>query len=77
MMESPQYKHDCSRCIFLGHATASNGDAYDLYFCDQLIGGATVISRWGNEGHEYRSGLNSSNAMLIEAEVRYLSLIAA
>jgi len=47
--DTPQYKHDCDRCIFLGR----EGE-YDLYFCKDE---PTIICRYGNDGPEYGSGI--------------------
>ncbi len=56
---TPRYTHDCDHCVFLG----TFGEA-DLYFADH--GGvapgyepavATVISRTGDDGPEYTSGV--------------------
>ncbi len=46
-----RYKHDCDKCKPLGEF-----GTYDLYFCEQ-DGDPTVIARYGNDGHEYDSGL--------------------
>jgi hypothetical protein len=46
----PRYQHDCDCCEYLGQSFN-----YDLYFCG---GEPTVILRYGDEGHEYCSGLN-------------------
>lgn len=55
-METPQHKHDCDNCTFLGRFT--NNDIcpnYDLYYCPQ--GNIpTLIARWG-EGPCYFSGM--------------------
>jgi len=50
--DTPQHKHDCDTCVFLGRFLQ-----YDLYYADH--GGApdTVVARYGSEGHEYISGL--------------------
>jgi hypothetical protein len=50
----PNYQHDCDTCIFLG--TYNN---HDLYFCNPCgtYVSCTVIARYGNEPHEYKSGL--------------------
>lgn len=47
---NPKYLHDCSQCTFLG-----THNEFDLYVCEE--GHPTVIARYGNEGHEYKSGL--------------------
>ena len=61
---STRFEHDCKRCAFLGQY-----EEYDLYFCPQN-GIPTVIARYGDEGSEYTSGLNSSTIALVEAQVR-------
>ena len=48
-----QWKHDCDNCKFLGMFKD-----YDLYFCNQGGNIPTVIARYGNEGHEYLSGIS-------------------
>lgn len=40
------FTHDCSTCEFLG-----TFNSHDLYVCS----GETVIARYGNKGHEYKS----------------------
>lgn len=47
-----RFDHDCSACHFLGQE-----GRYDLYFCDAFSDMPTVIARWGNEPHEYGSGM--------------------
>jgi hypothetical protein len=51
----PRYQHDCDKCQFLGQDAK-----HDLYFCPQG-GRPTVIARYGDEGHEYMSGLFSAH----------------
>lgn len=51
---TPQFEHDCTRCIFLGR-----WETYDLYFCPQGPF-PTVIARFGNDGPQYASGLASA-----------------
>lgn len=48
----PRYKHDCSKCYFLGHH-----NEYDLYFCPEQVTGPTVIARYGIDG-DYCSGMS-------------------
>jgi hypothetical protein len=55
--ETPQFRHDCKGCVFLGRFRAPPAHAVDLYFCQQCDRMATVIARYGNEGLEYQSGL--------------------
>jgi hypothetical protein len=45
-MEKPKFKHDCDKCIFLGHY-----DGADLYQCNDTSG----IARYGNKGPQYIS----------------------
>lgn len=48
----PLFTHDSPCCTFLGVH-----DGYDLYWCDQGHSLPTVLARYGNEGHEYKSGM--------------------
>lgn len=57
------YKHDCSRCIFLG--SWINNNKFDLYFCSQN-GLPTVIARYGNKPQDYHSGLNMTGIKPLE-----------
>lgn len=54
--ETPQYRHDCERCKFLGRYGQS-----DLYYCDSATG-PTVMDRFGNKGPECYSGLYVAGA---------------
>jgi hypothetical protein len=54
-MNGPKYKHDCDKCIFLGSYSSNDMD-HDLYYCSQK-GFPTVISRHGDEGEKYTSGI--------------------
>lgn len=45
MSTGKAYNHDCERCYYLG-----NFKNHDLYFCDE-----SVIARYGNLDHEYKS----------------------
>lgn len=58
-----KYKHDCDCCNFLGHY-----EEHDLYYCSQDGGIPTVIARWGNDGHDYSSGLSFVNHIPVIAE---------
>ena len=67
----PFFKHDCSKCIFLGNFIIPENNEYperkyDLYFCGEggdsskdpsFIVKNTVIARYGSDGPEYCSGL--------------------
>jgi hypothetical protein len=48
----PKYTHDCEACKFLGHY-----DAHDMYYCEQAGLIPTVVCRYGDDGHDYTSGL--------------------
>ena len=48
-----KYTHDCEHCIPLGEY-----ENHDLYYCDQGLR-PTVIARYGNEGWDYRSGMEA------------------
>lgn len=53
-LDDPQFTHDCSRCIFLGHR-----EGYDVYYCVQDLPGdawPTLIARYGNEPQHNHSG---------------------
>ena len=52
---TPQFTHDCDRCVFVGHFVA-DGQHYDLYHCGQH-GNATVIGRFSDAGPDYTSGM--------------------
>lgn len=45
---------------------------YDLWACEQGVGGLTVIARYGNEGPEYTSGLATAWQVLLGGKPRYL-----
>lgn len=78
MNETPQFEHDCYKCVFLGRYTAKGDDGfdraskeYDLYVCDTSTL-PTVIARYGNDGPEYLSGIPGvpSSPPLMEAARR-------
>jgi hypothetical protein len=53
---TPKWKHDCDKCILLGHTTHNKGTV-DLY-ChpySPIQDGITLVARYGNEGNEYIS----------------------
>ena len=54
MRQGAKFVHDCDRCGLSGHY-----EGHDLYRCEQ--GGVdanlpTIIARFGDRPHEYRSG---------------------
>ncbi len=74
--ETPLFKHDCDRCIFLGcfesvfkrtEVEIYPNLLYDLYYCSN---GDTVIARYGNDGPEYMSGLSSINTVPVLKEAK-------
>ena len=66
----PLFTHDCHHCIFLGSIELEDGP-HDLYYCGPgKLQHATVVARFGNEGSEYQSGMNSNLPELIEAQRR-------
>jgi hypothetical protein len=77
----PQFKHDCSSCKYLGRYQhtdfAGRTWNYDLYYCGDNPSHnkvrATVIARFGNEGSQYQSGLNSGLPELEEAKKRAIN----
>ena len=65
--DTPRFRHDCSRCSFLG-----GFDAADLYLCKGSVE-TTVIARYSDEGSNYASGMSfsfGSNVHLTEARRR-------
>jgi hypothetical protein len=51
----------------------------DLYFCQQMLGGPTVIARYSSEGPDYSSGLEFAklglNSSLVVAYERAKGLV--
>lgn len=47
---TPRYKHDCNRCVYLGHL-----QEFDLYACPQG-GNPTIVARFSSKGGDYFSG---------------------
>jgi hypothetical protein len=73
-MDNPAYKHDCTKCIFLGKHRYTDGRIVDLYYCEKCDGG-TGIARFGNNGSDYASAprcvvdqLNENNLVRIAIE---------
>lgn len=56
-MDSPQFHHDCDKCVFLGRFTCEMYGECDLYYADHGGMPDTVIARYGNDGPEYTSGM--------------------
>lgn len=64
----PRFTHDCKRCTFLGRHLED-----DLYFCEQDVGGPTVIARHGNAPRDYTSGLGLAGLDLVLAVAREMA----
>jgi hypothetical protein len=56
MLDSnPWFRHDCNQCTYLGKSTF-DGEIRDMYACKREGPlGASLISRYGHDGHEYES----------------------
>jgi hypothetical protein len=67
----PLFKHYCNECVFLGNLNSSE-QLYDLYFCRDGGSNPTVIARYGNEDHEFLSGIYGNQLELVEAKKRAL-----
>jgi hypothetical protein len=52
----PKYKHDCKECVFLGTVPDPQANFCDLY-AHWIEKQRTVIARYGNEPHQYLSGI--------------------
>lgn len=57
MIETPKFKHDCKICSFLGSYQGT-----DLYEHKGIYN--TVVSRYGDSGEEYESGLDSARNLV-------------
>jgi hypothetical protein len=59
----PEFLHDCDTCVYLGKYV-TEGEHFDLYYHPERRGSnmATIIARFGNEGAEYLSGLESGRS---------------
>lgn len=71
---SPKWKHDCPYCKYLGAAPDIDGSQMDLYVCERQVT-KTVLARYGNQGHQYLSGLTAaaSDPHLAEAKRRAIA----
>jgi hypothetical protein len=76
--ETPQYKHDCETCVFLGRFTDNStytggvDREYDLYYHQGTIE-TTVVARFSDEGSDYSSGLFGFNPARVEAARRAIA----
>lgn len=57
-----RYQHDCSCCKPIGQFKE-----FDIYFCASLD--ITVVARYGNNGHEYNSGIHLTGMPQIKVAV--------
>ena len=71
----PFWKHDCDQCVFLGGYMFGT-ERNDLYFCDQSIGGPTLICRFYDEGSAYRSGLCFAKVYRDRGEIDHPYVVA-
>lgn len=66
--------HDCDECIYLGSSRSNSiyndgrpSVKVDYYYHKQQAGGFTIITRYGDEGPDYQSGIqptvDSMNAL--------------
>jgi len=63
------FKHDCDKCIFLYRTEKEDYDElYDIYFCNQNSSIDTIIARYGNEGADYISGIESRMSVIIQGK---------
>lgn len=65
-----RHKHDCERCVYLGQH-----DEYDLYYCEQNAGSATLVARWSDDGPDYVSGLEQLNHPAIARAHEYATAL--
>ena len=50
------YKHDCPNCKWVGWFTPQHSNVhYNMYYCEYEKYTASIVLRYGNEGHEYES----------------------
>lgn len=63
-MEQPRYDHDCDQCLYLGRQ-----GGYDLYVDSEMGIHPTLLCRYGNKPHEYKSGIDM--AVIKDADASY------
>lgn len=54
MSPTPKWKHDCTKCKFLGQ-TIGGMKLVDLYVCESHYFLPTLVARYGDDGPEYLS----------------------
>jgi hypothetical protein len=78
-METPNYKHDCEQCSFIGTDRDDSLGSVDMYCCSQN-GFPTIVMRYGDLGEEYTSApvsvINSNIAIFGETPMLRNMLIA-
>jgi len=70
-VESPQFKHDCSSCVFLGRHQDGKTSVDLYYHPSETL--PSVIARFSSEGPDYTSGMEGSygsNPLLTTARHR-------
>ena len=71
MENKPKFKHDCDKCLFLGHYRG-----YDCYICPNKDNG-TLVARNGNDGTQYASVPLFCFEAIIHSECRKAEYIQA
>lgn len=62
MPDKPQWKHDCTKCRFLGQ-TIGGKRLVDLYVCESVLeNDATLIARYSDEDSDYAACPSTSMA---------------
>jgi hypothetical protein len=51
-IKSPQYKHDCGKCVFLGRFL-NKQESYDLYFHQHTPDHIELVARYSSTGEDY------------------------
>ena len=49
----PVHVHDCDCCIFTGQRVVNAFVTYDFYYCENSLGGPSIIARWDADGDYY------------------------
>lgn len=65
------FPHDCEECVYLGSFRR-----HDLYYCrqDTMLGGGTLVARYGHAGPEYMSAPTRVSIHWILTEARHRAL---
>lgn len=68
----PEFVNDCGGCVYLGSGSYE-GKPHDWYRCGTGERW-TLLARFGNEAHEYRSGVFLSCVEVTPLEIRALAM---